>query len=85
MKIKPLTQLDKRVGANCYDEEDIAGAVRWLRLEIDNLYRRFNKGDVWRWSNDQVCDECELYVMKKIEEAFPNLPILPKAKEPNSD
>jgi len=89
MKIEPLTK-DKITdgwsgNTDVISPEDVAGAVRWLRLEIDNLYRKFNKGDVWRWSNDEICDKCEEYVMKKIDEAFPNLSILPETKEHNSD
>ena len=89
MLIEPLKDKKKNrfpsyPNTTFYDEEAVAGAIRWLRLEIDNLYRKFNKGDVWRWGNDQVCDECESYVMKKIDEAFPDLPILPKAKETNT-
>ncbi|MHA1827920.1 MAG: hypothetical protein ACTSX6_04650 [Candidatus Heimdallarchaeaceae archaeon] len=87
MKIEQLTKnkvaFTNDNGKRFYFEEDIAGAIRWLRLEIDNLYRKFNKGDVWRWSNDEVCDNCAEYVMKKIDEAFPDIPTLPKAKETN--
>ena len=50
MKIEPLTK-DKITdgwsgNTDVISPEDVAGAVRWLRLEIDNLYRKFNKGDV---------------------------------------
>jgi len=53
--------------------ESVKSAVEWLKDEIDNLYRKFPKGDIWRASNDQVCDMCEEYMKKKIAEAFPDL------------
>lgn len=44
--------------------------VEELKKSIDNLYRQFNKGELWSWSNDTVCEECESLVLIKIDEIF---------------
>lgn len=62
MKPKPL-KIDQ-IGEG-YDIEEISCAVRWLRLEIDNLSLKI------QWGENETCNQCEEYIRKKIDEAFP--------------
>lgn len=56
-----------------FSVKSMKSAVEYLKEQIDNLYHKFPKGDVWRASNDTVCDMCEEYMIKKIDETFPDL------------
>ena len=50
--------------------EDVKSAVQGLLEEIDDLYHRFPKADVWDKSNDEVCGMCEKYFKKLIKKWF---------------
>lgn len=39
-----------------------------IELLIDDLYHKVGKVNVWRASNDVVCDLCEEYIKKKLKE-----------------
>lgn len=70
---------DKFAWAKCQDnlsredmldqlQDDIIGLVEQLKADITDLYHKIGKAEVWRASNDVVCDLCEEYIKKKIEE-----------------
>lgn len=51
-------------------EKDMKEKIEKLKKEISDLYHSVGKIEVWRANNDGVCDLCEDYVLKKIEELF---------------
>ena len=51
----------------------LKSAVQGLDDDIDFLYRKFEKYDIWSKSNDEVCDMCEEYFKKQIKKWFPNM------------
>lgn len=51
--------------------KDVDSAVEWLKKELTPFYKGLiSKSDVWHMSKDELCDELEEAVLKKIDEAF---------------
>lgn len=53
-----------------YHKINVDRAVEKLKQEIDDLYHKIGKTEVWRAGNDVVCDMCEEFVKEKIDEVF---------------
>ena len=51
----------------------LKSALQGLDDDIDFLYRKFEKYDVWSKSNDEVCDMCEKYFKKQVKKWFPDV------------
>jgi hypothetical protein len=74
-KMKP-TKEEQRAIANKYfnlwqnAKKEQRDKVALLRQLTTDLHHRFPKGIIWRENCDTVCDMCEEYVHKKIEEVF---------------
>ena len=43
--------------------------LEWLRKRTNDLYHTIGKVKVWRSGNDEVCDLCEEYFKKLIDQA----------------
>ena len=48
----------------------IKASVKLLKLEVNDVYHKIGKNKVWRLSADELCDVCEEYFLKKINEIF---------------
>lgn len=53
-----------------YGENFLLGALKWVKKETYDLYHQFSKAEIWGVGNDEVCDKCEEYVAKKLNEGF---------------
>jgi len=49
---------------------DIKSACEFFLQEIDDLYHKIGKPEVWRMNNDELVDACEDYVKEKFKLAF---------------
>ena len=74
---KPLTTEDAAPCMYCgsvqcaFCSEKVISAVEWLKESVNDLYK--GKSEAWRMVNDELCDQCEEFFKKKINEAFPVL------------
>lgn len=66
-----LTDIDKKMVQGIFLRHDIRSAVEWLKKELFPFYKgAFSKVEIWRMTNDEICDKLEEFTNKKIDEAF---------------
>lgn len=55
------------------DFDKLSESIEKLKVETYDLYHKLGKVEVWKASNDEVCDMCEEFVHKKINEIFSDI------------
>jgi hypothetical protein len=52
------------------NNKEIELRKRWFEQETSDVYHSLGKPNVWRWSNDEVCDKTEEFIKKKFRLVF---------------